>query len=110
MASEQKVKVTIDDIIPELIDSISIEKIKFEFPKSVIDRYVHAEHEWNSMNNFIREQSKNLEYARIDPPKYLRKRYGLFEVQFRFIGLAWYLLDEYFKGNVTIKKDVEPKS
>lgn len=90
-------------------EGIELEKIKFEFPKSVIDRYTHAEHEWRSMCNFIREQSKNCGDMTYEPPKYLRKRYGLFDAQYRFIGLAWYLLDEYFKGNVTIKKDVEPK-
>lgn len=86
---------------------IELEKIKFEFPKSVIERYTNAEHEWRCMSNFIREHSKDCRDISLDPPKYLRKRYGLFSGEYRFMGLAWYLLDEYFKGNITIKKHVQ---
>lgn len=92
---------------------IDIDKIKFEFPKSVIDRYTHAEHEWSSMLSFIREkvrESKDFSCheMNMEPPKYLRIRYSLSQ-EFRQVGLAWYLLDEYFKGNITIKSDVQSK-
>lgn len=87
---------------------IEIEKIKFEFPKSVIDRYTNAEHEWASMLNFIREKGAACDIRYMEAPKYIRKRYGL-SSEWRGVGIAWYLLDEYFKGNITIKKDVQPE-
>lgn len=85
-----------------------VEKIKFEFPKSVIERYTNAEHEWSSMLNFIRENGKGCYLRNQEAPKYLRMRYGLSQ-EWRSVGLAWYLLDEFFKGNVTIKDDAQPK-
>lgn len=87
---------------------IDIAKIQFEFPKSVIERYINAEHEWASMLNFIRENDKGCHIRNIQPPKYIRIRYGL-SYEWRSIGIAWYLLDEYFKGNITIKEDAQPK-
>lgn len=90
-------------------EKIDIKKIKFEFPKSVIERYTNAEHEWSAMLNFIRENAASCELRNCDPPKYLRIRYGL-SYEWRSVGLAWYLLDEYFKGNLTIKKDeIQPE-
>lgn len=89
-------------------EEIEIEKIKFEFPKRVIDRYTNAEREWTSMLNFIREKSMSCNERHMEAPKYLRFRYGL-SVEFIHVGLAWYLLDEYFKGNITIKENVQPK-
>lgn len=92
---------------------VDLEKIKFEFPKRVIERYTNAEHEWSSMLNFINEKVRDSKAAtcqqlNMEPPKYLRIRYGL-SMEWRTVGLAWYLLDEYFKGNITIKKDVQPE-
>lgn len=83
---------------------IDIERLKFEFPKSVIERYTNAEHEWSSMLNFIRENCHNCDERFMDPPKYLRIRYGL-SYEWRTVGLAWFLLDEYFKGNIQIKNE-----
>lgn len=85
-------------------EEIDIEKIKFEFPKSVIERYTNAEHEWRSMGAFIRENRATCNDMSMEAPKYLRIRYSL-SYEWRHMGLAWYLLDEYFKGNITIKKD-----
>lgn len=84
-------------------EGVELEKIKFEFPKRVIERYTNAEHEWSSMLSFIRENSRDCTVPYREPPKYLRIRYGLSQ-EWAQVGLAWYLLDEYFKGNVTIKK------
>jgi hypothetical protein len=88
-------------------EEIEIEKIKFEFPKSVIERYTNAEHEWRSMGAFIREHRKDCNDLSMEAPKYLRIRYSL-SYEWRHMGLAWYLLDEYFKGNITIKENVQP--
>lgn len=95
-------------------EEVKIEDIKFEFPKSVIERYTHAEHEWSSMLSFIREkvrESKDFSCndMSMEAPKYIRIRYSL-SMEWRPVGLAWYLLDEYFKGNITIKKDAQPES
>ena len=92
--SEQIVKIALDDILPKLLE-----------------RFVDAEHEKEAMKNFIRENAKEVFDLRVEVPKYLRKRYGINPDQMA-PGLAWYLLDEYFKGNITIKKDEEilPKS
>lgn len=87
---------------------IDLESIKFEFPKSVIERYTSAEHEWSSMLSFIRENSKDCDVRHKEVPKYLHVRYGL-SYEWRNVGLAWFLLDEYFKGNITIKNDVVPE-
>lgn len=84
-------------------EGIELEKIKFEFPKRVIERYTNAEHEWSSMLSFIRENASDCMDRRNEAPKCLRIRYSLSQ-EWAQIGLAWYLLDEYFKGNVTIKK------
>lgn len=85
---------------------IDIAQIKFEFPKSVIERYTNAEHEWSSMLNFIRENARSCDIRHRQAPKELRIRYGL-SYEWRDVGLAWYLLDQYFKGNITIKEDVQ---
>lgn len=89
-------------------EELEVEKIKFEFPKSVIERYTNAEHEWRSMAGFIREHSKDCSELSKETPKYLRIRYSL-SYEWRHMGLAWYLLDEFFKGNITIKDDAQPK-
>lgn len=88
---------------------IDIAKIQFEFPKSVIERYTNAEHEWRSMLSFIRENSKNCGELHAETPKLIRIRYGLSQ-EWRQVGLAWYLLDEYFKGNVIITKSEDALS
>jgi hypothetical protein len=89
-------------------EEIEIEKIKFEFPKSVIDRYINAEHEWRSMLAFIRENSTDCSVRHKQAPNNLKDRYSLSN-EYRQVGLAWYLLDEYFKGNITIKEDAQPE-
>ena len=86
---EQTIQITIDDVLPKLFA-----------------RYIDAEKELADMWNFIRENCKDYQDVNIDPPKHIRKRYGLYP-NTRHPGLAWYLLDEYFKGNITIKKDVQ---
>jgi DNA-binding ferritin-like protein (Dps family) len=90
------------------MDNNDHEKKLLEFPADVINRYIEAEHEFRSMNAFIRENAKDFHDASKEIPKYLRKRYGL-SYEWRRVGLAWYLLDEYFKGNITIKEDVQPE-
>jgi hypothetical protein len=90
---------------PEGIDA---ERIKFEFPKSVIERYTNAEHEWSSMLAFIRENAASCDIRHREAPKYLRIRYGL-SYEWKQVGIAWYLLDQYFKGNITINEDAQPK-
>ena len=97
-----------EEIKLDVTKDIDAERIKFEFPKSVIERYTNAEHEWRSMGAFIRENSKDCNDLNIKAPKYLRKRFS-FSYEWGHIGLAWYLLDEYFKGNITIKKDAQPE-
>jgi hypothetical protein len=89
-------------------EGIELEKIKFEFPKSVIERYTNAEHEWRSMLAFIRENSNDCSIKHTRVPDNLRIRYSLSQ-EWAQVGLAWYLLDEYFKGNITIKENVQPE-
>lgn len=88
---EEVIKITIDDVLPRLLE-----------------RYISAENEKRSMINFIRESAKDHHDLSKEIPKYLRRRYGIYPNQMA-PGLAWYLLDEYFKGNVTIKKDEVPQ-
>lgn len=78
----------------------------FKISDKIIDRYTNAEHEWRSMLAFIRENHKDCSELSKEVPKYLIKRYSL-SYEYRQVGLAWYLLDEYFKGNITIKEDVQ---
>lgn len=87
------------------------EVIKFELPKvlkDVMSDFIDAEYERRSMINFIRENAKDSHHIRMDVPKHIRKRYGIYPNRFA-PGLAWYLLDEYFKGNITIKTDAQPE-
>lgn len=87
------------------------EVIKFEVPKLIREMladFVDSEYERRSMINFIRENSKDVHDIGMAVPKHIRKRYGIYPNRMS-PGLAWYLLDEYFKGNITIKKDAQPK-
>ena len=43
------------------------------------------------------------------PSKKIMNRYGMRGKMGGIHGLAWYLLEQYFEGNITIKKDVQPK-
>lgn len=73
--------------------------------------YADCESELTSMKRYISEGAKfesgSCSDYRIMPSKRIRIRYGINELS---PGLAWYLLEQYFKGNITIKEDVQPKS
>lgn len=87
------------------------EVIKLELPqilRDVMADFIDSEYERRSMINFIRENLKDVHDLHKDIPKHIKKRYGIYPNR-NHPGLAWYLLDEYFKGNVTIKSDVQPK-
>lgn len=73
--------------------------------------YTDADHEIRSMHQFIREQNRFTDYGscdlfRLGASKQVRFRYGLNQFH---VGMAWYLLEQYFKGNITIKDDALPK-
>lgn len=73
--------------------------------------YADCEAELTGMRRYISEGIKFEEGSCSDirrmPSKRLRIRYGISQ---HSPGLAWYLLEEYFKGNITIKKDeVQPE-
>lgn len=89
----------------------SNEVIKFKIPELIretLSDFIDAEYERRSMINFIRENSKDAQDVHIGIPKHIKKRYGIYPNRMH-PGLAWYLLDEYFKGNITIKKDAQPE-
>lgn len=94
MESEQTVKITIDDILPK-----------------ILDRYIEAEKEITDMHNFQRESMLTCDCNikntfQMIPSKALVRRYGLNVYNNRGRGFVWWLMEEYFKGNLILKKDV----
>lgn len=63
-----------------------------------------AEREVMAMGSFIQENSDCGDMNKIASDK-IRHRYNLREIP--ILGLAWYLLEQYFKGNITIKEENE---
>lgn len=77
--------------------------------KELFHDLMDSEYERRSMINFIRENTKNMNDRGKEIPKYIRKRYGIYPDRMS-PGLAWYLLDQYFKGNIIIKEDAQSES
>lgn len=67
--------------------------------------FIYARHEQTSMRGYIRELSECGDYNKF-PSKKIMRRYFLNLGECN--ALAWYLLEQYFKGNITIKNDDEP--
>lgn len=72
-----------------------------------LSHYADCESEITAMKAYIREQISYSEHASCSdlseyPSRKIRMRYWL---RTNCVGLAWYLLEQYFKGNITIKKD-----
>jgi hypothetical protein len=72
-----------------------------------LSHYTDCEAEITAMKSYIREQIAYSEHGscsdlREYPSRQIRLRYFL---NINCVGLAWHLLEQYFKGNITIKKD-----
>lgn len=74
----------------------------------VVWHYIWAEREHNAMRGYIRENQSCGDMRMMASGKILKRRYGLDPSLVN--GLAWYLLEQYFKGNIIIKNDEELQS
>lgn len=63
-----------------------------------------SEHEVMAMGSFIQEKSDCCG-SELKPSDEIKRRYNLRHIP--QLRLAWYLLEQYFKGNITIKKEDE---
>lgn len=76
-----------------------------------LSHYADCEAEVAAIKNYMREQNRTSEHwecslLRAEASKDIRFRYGL---KPNHLGFVWYLLDQFYKGNITIKKDAQPK-
>lgn len=89
---EQEVKITIDDVLPKLLD-----------------RYISAEKEIKDMYNFQREAILtapcDLKRCDLYPSKAIVKRYNLDTHNYSTMTV-WWLMEQYFKGNLILKETV----
>lgn len=70
--------------------------------------YTEAYHEQRAMRGFIFEVTRNNceDLSRL-PSKRLLKRHSIYG--YNCNGLAWYLLEKYSEGKITIHDDAQPK-
>jgi hypothetical protein len=71
----------------------------------IFQHYIEADREQRALRGYIWENSDCSDYRKMPSKKIFWKRYGLRPENIN--GLAWYLLEQYFKGNITIKEDVQ---
>lgn len=64
--------------------------------------YIKSEREINSMHNFIHENYRDCGDLNIGPSKKILKRYRLRSIG--HVGLAWFLMEKYFEGKITIQE------
>lgn len=69
----------------------------------ILNRYIMCEREHNAMHGYIWENSGCDAFNKMPSKKLLVKRYGLSYENSN--NLAWYLLEQYFKGNIEIKDE-----
>ncbi|HEX6171329.1 MAG TPA: hypothetical protein VFZ33_16695 [Chitinophagaceae bacterium] len=70
--------------------------------------YVEARHEQRAMRGFIWDITRNnCEGVGRMPSKKIWRRYGIDVGSCN--GLAWYLLEKYSEGKITIHEDAQPK-
>lgn len=70
-------------------------------------RFYESDRERLSMMGYIREHSDCSDFQKIPSKKILRRYLINYESN---TTLAWYLLEQYFNGNITIKDDEKLQS
>lgn len=73
---------------------------------SILTHYINSEHELSALNRYCREIIRDKESCHllnVWPSKRVIIRYGISPWSCR---LAWYLLEQYEKGNIEIKDQI----
>lgn len=84
-----------------------IEEASKRFVWGILDGHT----ELNNLGNYARwiaRKQNNYTFLRVSPSKDLRVRYG---IGYKPLGAStvWWLLEQWEKGNITIKEDAQPK-
>lgn len=86
-------------------------EIAEEAGKRLIWDMLDASHELSNMGGYVRSiirKQENCELLRITPTKDLIFKYGI-SLNRGYTTTVWWLLEQWEKGNITIKEDAQPK-